>query len=192
MNNIQNLNFGKTQTNYIVNHVILPKWAKSSRDFIRIMRCALESDYVSQNLHNWIDLIFGYKQNGDEAIKADNLFHCMTYETYLDELKTISKGNTSEEKGHIQQLQGFGQTPKQLFKKPHSSKRALKIIDSEGNLDNTSNEMVQISANLLRNEKKEKECEKFRRAKDKELDKITGKFNEISMKRNDKMKKIKE
>lgn len=36
------------------------------------MRDALESEYVSQNLHLWIDLIFGYKQNGKEAEEADN------------------------------------------------------------------------------------------------------------------------
>ena len=32
----------------------------------------MESDYVSDNLHKWIDLIFGYKQRGKEARKADN------------------------------------------------------------------------------------------------------------------------
>ena len=36
------------------------------------MRNALESDWVSKNLNNWIDLIFGCKQKGDQAVKADN------------------------------------------------------------------------------------------------------------------------
>ena len=35
-------------------------------------RDALESEYVSQHLHLWIDLIFGYQQKGPEALKADN------------------------------------------------------------------------------------------------------------------------
>lgn len=43
-----------------VDDVILPPWAKSPEDFISIHRRALESEYVSMNLHNWIDLIFGY------------------------------------------------------------------------------------------------------------------------------------
>ena len=36
---------------------------------------ALESDYVSQHLNQWIDLVFGYKQRGREAIDAINVFH---------------------------------------------------------------------------------------------------------------------
>lgn len=48
-----------------VGDVVLPPWANGSvREFIRKHREALECDYVSENLHHWIDLIFGHKQRG--------------------------------------------------------------------------------------------------------------------------------
>ncbi|VDN16590.1 unnamed protein product [Dibothriocephalus latus] len=46
-------------TGEVVNDVELPAWASTAEEFIRIHRGVLESDYVSANLHNWIDLIFG-------------------------------------------------------------------------------------------------------------------------------------
>lgn len=59
----------------------LPPWAKSERDLVRKLKKALnESTYASAHLHEWIDLIFGHKQQGDEALKADNLFFYLTYE----------------------------------------------------------------------------------------------------------------
>lgn len=43
----------------------LPPWAHgSAREFVRKHREALESQYVSVHLHHWVDLIFGYQQQG--------------------------------------------------------------------------------------------------------------------------------
>ena len=62
--------------------MVLPPWARNVDEFLSIHRAALESDYVSANLHSWIDLIFGYKQTGREAYEAHNVFHYMTYEVW--------------------------------------------------------------------------------------------------------------
>ena len=64
LRNSNNYDLGITQTDEKLNDVVLPPWAKTPEDFIRINREALESEYVSNNLHEWIDLIFGYKQTG--------------------------------------------------------------------------------------------------------------------------------
>ena len=97
--------------------VQLPAWASSPKHFMELHRRALEGEYTSQNINNWIDLIFGFKQNGPEAWKAHNVFHPYSYETCVNALSSI----TDETKrvaieAHIRE---FGQTPKQLFTYPH-------------------------------------------------------------------------
>ncbi len=44
---------------------------------------------MSCQLHQWIDLIFGYKQQGPEAIRALNVFYYLTYEGAVN-LSSIS------------------------------------------------------------------------------------------------------
>ena len=61
----------------------LPDWANNPEEFILKHREALESDYVSKHLNEWIDLIFGYKQQGEEATKATNLFRYLSYEVII-------------------------------------------------------------------------------------------------------------
>ena len=43
-----------------------------AKELVSKFREALECDYVSKHIHEWIDLVFGYKQRGLEAEKADN------------------------------------------------------------------------------------------------------------------------
>jgi hypothetical protein len=68
--NANNFDLGHLQGNKKsrVHDVVLPKWAKNTDDFVRKHRQALESDYVDSHLHQWIDLIFGYKQKGQVGI----------------------------------------------------------------------------------------------------------------------------
>ncbi|XP_027934955.1 protein GFS12 [Vigna unguiculata] len=51
----------------------VPSWAESPEDFIKLHFDALESDRVSFQLHHWIDITFGYKMSGQEAIAAKNV-----------------------------------------------------------------------------------------------------------------------
>lgn len=73
--NISGLDFGVRQCGVRVEDVELPRWAPNARLFILIHRQALESTHVKENIPNWIDLVFGYKQMGQPAIDAINVFH---------------------------------------------------------------------------------------------------------------------
>ncbi|XP_061165431.1 neurobeachin-like protein 1 isoform X2 [Saccostrea echinata] len=124
--NTNNFDLGKLQgCKERVNHVILPKWAKSPEDFIYKHRKALESDYVSANLHNWIDLIFGYKQKGPAAVEALNVFYYCTYEGAVD-LDAVK--DDKERKAIEGMINNFGQTPCQLLKEAHPRRMTMEEV----------------------------------------------------------------
>lgn len=117
LENTNHFDMGAQQKGGFVNDVTLPPWANGDpRVFIRLHRRALESAYVSANLHKWIDLIFGQKQRGKPAEEAMNVFYYLTYEGVVD-INAIK--DSVEKLATIAQINNFGQTPTQLFKKPH-------------------------------------------------------------------------
>ena len=96
-----------------VGDVELPKWANSDpHEFVRINRKALESDIVSRMLPKWIDLVFGFKQRGEAAIRANNLFHYLSYENAVDIDIIVDPVERAAAEGHIM---NFGTTPIQLM-----------------------------------------------------------------------------
>ncbi|XP_075806472.1 lipopolysaccharide-responsive and beige-like anchor protein isoform X4 [Microtus pennsylvanicus] len=114
--NFNNYNLGVMDDGTVVSDVELPPWAKTSEEFVRINRLALESEFVSCQLHQWIDLIFGYKQQGPEAVRALNVFYYLTYEGAVS-LNSITDPVLRE--AVEAQIRSFGQTPSQLLIEPH-------------------------------------------------------------------------
>ena len=132
---------GRKQNGVPLNNVILPPWAKGDpHEFIRMHREALESEYVSMHLHEWIDLIFGYKQRGKPAEEANNMFHPWFYEGNIDIDAVRDKVKRNLVIGFIK---NYGQMPRQLFKKPHKQRRHITLPLSPAVSHNQTN--VQVS-----------------------------------------------
>lgn len=115
-----------------IDTVVLPPWAKGDpKIFIAKHREALESDYVSQHLHAWIDLVFGHKQRGEASLEATNVFHHLSYHGAKD-LDTID--DPVERLATIGIIHNFGQTPHQVFQRTHpireDAKHKVNKLDS--------------------------------------------------------------
>ncbi|XP_036079371.1 WD repeat- and FYVE domain-containing protein 4 isoform X5 [Rousettus aegyptiacus] len=123
LTNCNAVEFGCMQDGTALGDVQLPPWAdEDPRKFVSLHRQALESEFVSANLHHWIDLIFGYKQQGAAAVEAVNTFHPYFYGDKMD-LSNISDPlirNTI-----LGFVSNFGQVPKQLFTKPHPARTTV-------------------------------------------------------------------
>ena len=88
---------------------------------------ALESPHVRQNLCHWIDLVFGFKQTGKEAVEAVNVFHPATYSTN----QTQTLDTEVEERARQTMIETYGQTPLQLFTSPHPLPLADLVSDDQ-------------------------------------------------------------
>jgi len=184
--NIHNIHLDKNKNSgKSINEVVLPKWAKSPSDFVNICRSALESEYVSSNINNWIDLIFGYKQRGEAAEANDNLFYYVTYDNYnYDEFP-------EDKKFSINQILQFGQTPRQLFLEAHPKKKGFDMLNYEI-ISNPKEISGAIEKYKRENEKLENTYKKMIDAKFMDKQKLIGIYRDIDKKKNEKINKLKE
>ena len=123
--NVNKVALGTRRDGTTLNDVVLPPWSCGSPDvLVAALRDGIEREYVSANLSAWIDLVFGFKQRGDEAVKALNVFHHLSYD---DGLEHAMAAATAEEdrKAIVASLDNFGLTPKLVFTTPHPRRLAV-------------------------------------------------------------------
>ena len=112
--NCNNLVFQPTSTGKKIDEVVTP-CGSDHFDFIVRMKKGLEGEYVNKNIWNWIDLIFGYKQKGKEALKIKNIY---TSSSYIENINY----ETEQDKTSLMTSIEFGLIPIQLFSKELNSK----------------------------------------------------------------------
>ncbi|KAM9212392.1 lysosomal-trafficking regulator isoform 2-T2 [Dugong dugon] len=149
--NREGFDFGVRQNGERVNHVNLPPWARNDpRLFVLIHRQALESDCVSQNICQWIDLVFGYKQKGKASIQAINVFHPATY--FGMDVSAVE--DPVQRRALETMIKTYGQTPRQLFHTAHASRSGSKL-NIEGELPAAVGLLVQLAFRETREQVKE-------------------------------------
>lgn len=133
-----------------ISSVELPPWAKGDpKIFIAKHREALESPHVSRNLHKWIDLVFGYKQKGEAAVEAVNIFHHLSYQGAKD-LDSIT--DPVERLATIGIIHNFGQTPYQVFQKAHPPREEIR--HKYKRLDTAAESLTRLPSPLLNTEER--------------------------------------
>ncbi|MCJ1473895.1 hypothetical protein MMC13_002550 [Lambiella insularis] len=147
--NSNGYDFGSRQgSGGTIDTVALPPWAHGDPNiFIAKHREALESEYVSQHLHQWIDLVFGHKQRGQAALEATNVFHHLSYRgaRNLDEID-----DPVERLATIGIIHNFGQTPHQVFQRAHPQREESK--HKQKRLDNLAEALTRLPFPLLESE----------------------------------------
>jgi hypothetical protein len=121
--NSNNFDFGVNQNGVRINNVAIPDiFQENPFKFVYSLRRILESVETSKALGDWIDLIFGSKQTGHEAIDKKNVFFYLTYE---DSIRKIKFEDAKHKTAIETQIYHFGQVPFKLFSKKHANKHVL-------------------------------------------------------------------
>ena len=109
--NENHFDLGKVNNKNIGN-VQLPPWSNNNPyQFVAMHRMALESNYVSEHINEWIDLIFGIYQFSQEK---NNIFHYFTYDFNENpDYEIIARNHCAN----------FGSCPTQLFSNNNSPSR---------------------------------------------------------------------
>ncbi|EAX88658.1 Beige/BEACH domain containing protein [Trichomonas vaginalis G3] len=146
--NTNNLVFPESPiTHRDINNVVLPPWADNSPEkLVREMRKALESDQTSENLNEWIDLIWGVRRQGNLAFQRFNVLQPIIFQ--FDPEKYVNDRILM--KAVIEQIHNCGQAPVQLFydfhpKRNYSLQRKVTLVNVQNNLPyNDSMKMYKI------------------------------------------------
>ena len=116
--NINNFDLGIRRNKTKVNDVDCSVWSGNDPyKLVSFLNLAFESDIVSSTIGGWIDLVFGFKQRGKEALTYNNVYMFNSYPDLVD----IENMNIDKKRYYYRFVE-FGSCPKQLFKKPFENK----------------------------------------------------------------------
>ena len=156
--NTNKFNFGFKQENKtLVNDFEFPNWTKKDpRKFILVIKKLLESEKISENLHLWIDLVFGVKQSGEDAIEYCNTYRKACYPFTKEELEKIDKCLLTET---LIEKEEMGYMSKKIFTKLHKQKdnfydeykeNANIFFDDNSKLRNMNFHKIMMNNNLIK------------------------------------------
>ena len=127
----------------------MPPWAANSFDLTRILRQEMESEYVRENIHKWIDLIFGIDQRNPDKL---NLFFPVCYADYHkdNKIQDLFKDKKEYEARMLMQemIKNIGNmyiAPTKVFKKSLKAiiQKSRRKMDSNSRTDRSHNQALQ-------------------------------------------------
>ena len=136
--NMNNLNLGeiydeKLKEKKLVNDITLPPWSMNNGYlFVSYHRELLESNEISEKIHEWFNIIFGSKQKGKAAKKIYNLFTEQSYDIFDEEHKKANAETQIFQKNMVE----FGVTPSQILKNDADKRYIIKNLGKKPMLYN--------------------------------------------------------